>query len=173
MGHCEPHCAVDPDFAFPFPDRRNRNEWACRIRELLGKPDACCSTLGQKRSLPQLQGNLNGSRRPHKVRPSPQARFSPSILRRAQSKAFDWIEPRLWRSEKRSWFGLQLRAMVYVVGCAIAMLAFTVLVILGPIFTAVAERHLPWLIRFVAIMDLGRLSVANILLATTLVAAHY
>jgi hypothetical protein len=50
---------------------------------------ACCSTLGQKRSLPRLQRNLNGSRRPHKVRPSPQARFSPSILRRAQSKAFD------------------------------------------------------------------------------------
>ncbi len=75
--------------------------------------------------------------------------------------------------EKRSWFGLQLRAMVYVVGCAIALLAFSVLVILGPIFTAVAERHLPWLTRFVAIMDLGRFSVASILLATTLVAAHY
>jgi membrane protein len=75
--------------------------------------------------------------------------------------------------EHRSWWLLRLWSMLYVVGGAFSLLAFTLLVLLGPLLTELAERHLHWIAPYASMTVAVRFVLTSVLLLATLTAAHY
>ena len=76
-------------------------------------------------------------------------------------------------SETRSWWRLRLESILYVIGSAIALLAFSVLIVFGPLIVAAATRYLAWFGQFALIVTVARFSVAAVVLAMTLFIVHY
>lgn len=74
--------------------------------------------------------------------------------------------------ETRSWWLLRLESILYVVGSAVALLALSVLVVLGPLITDAAARYLDWFAPFEQMVTLARYGVATLILALTLFAIH-
>ena len=74
--------------------------------------------------------------------------------------------------ETRGWWLLRLESILYVVGSAAALLALSVLVVLGPLIIDVAARYLDWFPPFAAMVDLARYAIATLILALTLFAIH-
>jgi len=75
--------------------------------------------------------------------------------------------------ESRSWWRLRLWSMLYVVGGAFSLLAFTVLVLFGPLLTELAEQHLHRIAQFAPMSAVVRFAFTSVLLLATLTAAHY
>jgi membrane protein len=74
--------------------------------------------------------------------------------------------------ETRPWWLTRLESIVYVIGGAFAMLAFALLVILGPLIWRGALRFLPGLAPFELTVALLRLGIATLLIVSALVVAH-
>lgn len=74
--------------------------------------------------------------------------------------------------ETRSWWLLRLESIVYVVGSAAALLALSVLVVLGPLITDAAARYFDWFAPFETMVTLARYGVATLILALTLLSVH-
>ena len=75
--------------------------------------------------------------------------------------------------DRRSWWRLRLWSMLYVVGGAFSLLAFTVLVLFGPLLTELAEQHLHRIAQFAPMTGVVRFAFTSVLLLATLTAAHY
>lgn len=74
--------------------------------------------------------------------------------------------------ETRSWWLLRLESIFYVVGSAVALLALSVLVVLGPLIVDAAGRYLDWFPPFETMVNFARYGVATLILALTLFAIH-
>lgn len=76
-------------------------------------------------------------------------------------------------TETRGWWRLRLESVLYVIGSAIALLAFSVLVVFGPLIVAAATHYLAWFEQFALIVTVARFTVATVVLAMTLFIVHY
>jgi membrane protein len=74
--------------------------------------------------------------------------------------------------ETRAWWLTRIESILYVIGGALAMLAFALLVVLGPLIWRGAVYWLPGLAPFELTVALLRLSIATIVIVTALVVAH-
>ncbi|MBU3887394.1 YihY/virulence factor BrkB family protein [Methylosinus sporium] len=74
--------------------------------------------------------------------------------------------------ESRSWWLLRLESIFYVIGSAAALLALSVLVVLGPLITDAAARYFDWFAPFETMVTLARYGVATLILALTLLSVH-
>lgn len=76
------------------------------------------------------------------------------------------------RPEERSWWVLRLESIGYVLLGALALLALSFLVVLGPLFFRAALPYLPWLMPLEAYYNLARFTLAVIVLTFALVIVH-
>jgi membrane protein len=74
--------------------------------------------------------------------------------------------------EKRNWFLLRLESIAYVLVGAIAMLAMALLIVLGPLLVATANRFAPVLAKFEWDITVTRYAVASLALIIALFIAH-
>lgn len=74
--------------------------------------------------------------------------------------------------EKRNWFLLRLESIGYVLIGAIAMLAMALLIVLGPLLIATANRFVPALAQFEWDITVTRYAVASVALIVALFIAH-
>ena len=86
-------------------------------------------------------------------------------LRIGLNRAYDAIE-------ERSWWILRLEAIVYVLIGAVAILAFSFLVVLAPLIWARLVHYVPTLAPFSGIVDFARYAVAVAVLVVALVIVH-
>jgi membrane protein len=75
-------------------------------------------------------------------------------------------------TEERSWWLLRLESIAYVLVGAIALLALSFLVVLGPLIFATAARYVPWLAALENRITFLRLAAASLVLIVTLVLVH-
>jgi membrane protein len=75
-------------------------------------------------------------------------------------------------SEQRPWWLLRLESIGYVLVSAVCFLALAFLVVLGPLVFHAAYRYAPWLYPLRSHYDVGRWTMATVLLATSLVILH-
>jgi membrane protein len=74
--------------------------------------------------------------------------------------------------ETRAWWLTRLESILYVIGGAFAMLAFALLVVLGPLIWRGAVHWLPGLAPFEFTVALLRLTIATLVIVIALVVAH-
>jgi membrane protein len=74
--------------------------------------------------------------------------------------------------ETRPWWLTRLESIVFVLGGAFVMLAFAVLVVLGPLVWRGIVYWIPALARFTDVVDFLRIGVATILIVIALLLAH-
>jgi membrane protein len=74
--------------------------------------------------------------------------------------------------ETRGWWFTRLESIAFVIGGAFVMLAFALLVVLGPLVWRTALQWLPGLQPFDGIVAFLRIGVATVLIVVTLVLAH-
>lgn len=74
--------------------------------------------------------------------------------------------------EFRSWWLLRLEAIAYVLVGALALIALSFFVVLGPLLLATATRYFPGLSQFEGILTLVRYGVATVVIVTSLVLVH-
>jgi membrane protein len=74
--------------------------------------------------------------------------------------------------DTRSMLLLRLESIAYVIIGAVALLAFSFLVVLAPLIWRAALRYLPWLEPFGNIITFARFSIASTLLIITLFIVH-
>ena len=74
--------------------------------------------------------------------------------------------------ETRNWVLLRLESIAYVLVGAIALLAFTVFIVLGPLLFAAALRYAPWLAPLETIFTFARFAIATGLIAIALFVLH-
>jgi len=86
-------------------------------------------------------------------------------LRIGLNRAYDAIE-------ERSWWILRLEAIVYVLIGAVAILAFSFLVVLAPLIWARLVHYVPTLAPFSGVVDFARYAVAVAVLVVALVIVH-
>jgi membrane protein len=86
-------------------------------------------------------------------------------LRIGLNRAYDTVEP-------RSWWLLRLESIVYVLVGAIAILAFSFLVVLAPLIWAKLLDYVPNLERFSDIVTFARYGVAVVVLVIALTILH-
>jgi membrane protein len=86
-------------------------------------------------------------------------------LRIGLNRAYGLIEPRPW------WL-LRLESIGYVIVSAVGLLALAFLVVLGPLVFKAALAYAPWLADVESHFNIGRFSVASILLTTSLLILH-
>ncbi len=86
-------------------------------------------------------------------------------LRIGLNRAYGLIEPRPW------WL-LRLESIGYVLVAAVGLLALAFLVVLGPLGFQTALAYAPWLAEVESHFNIGRFSVATILLVTSLLILH-
>jgi membrane protein len=86
-------------------------------------------------------------------------------LRIGLNRAYGLIEPRPW------WL-LRLESIGYVIVSAVGLLALAFLVVLGPWVFKTALPYAPWLADVESHFNIGRFSVASILLTTSLLILH-
>jgi membrane protein len=75
-------------------------------------------------------------------------------------------------SDPRPWWLLRLESIGYVLVSAVGLLALAFLVVLGPLVFRAALAYAPWLDPLENHYDFGRLSMATILLTTSLLILH-
>jgi membrane protein len=86
-------------------------------------------------------------------------------LRIGLNRAYGLIEPRPW------WL-LRLESIGYVLVSAVGLLALAFLVVLGPLVFKAALAYAPWIESLESHFNIGRFSVASILLTTSLLILH-
>jgi membrane protein len=86
-------------------------------------------------------------------------------LRIGLNRAYGLVEPRPW------WL-LRLESIGYVLVSAVGLLALAFLVVLGPLAFRAALAYAPWLDQLESHFNIGRFSVASILLITSLLILH-
>jgi membrane protein len=86
-------------------------------------------------------------------------------LRVGLNRAYDTNEP-------RSWWLLRLESIVYVLVGAVAILAFSFLVVLAPLIWAKLAQYLPWLTPFSNLITFARYAVAAVVLVIALTILH-
>ena len=86
-------------------------------------------------------------------------------LRVGLNRAYDISEPRPW------WL-LRLESIVYVLVGAVAILAFALLVVLGPLIWAKLVQYFPALKPFDSVVTLSRFAIAALVLIVALVIVH-
>jgi membrane protein len=74
--------------------------------------------------------------------------------------------------EWRAWWHTRLESILYVIGGAAAMLAFALLVVLGPLLGRLAIKWVPALEPFGVTLAILRIGVATVLIVAALVMAH-
>ena len=74
--------------------------------------------------------------------------------------------------ETRSWYALRLQAIAYVFIGALALLALTFLLVLGPIFWALVLKYAPYLTALTTLVAAGRYAIATVILLAALIIAH-
>jgi membrane protein len=74
--------------------------------------------------------------------------------------------------ESRSWWVLRLESIAYVLIGAVALIALSFFVILGPLIFAKILRYVPWLEPFERTVTFARLGAASLVLVITLVLIH-
>ena len=74
--------------------------------------------------------------------------------------------------ETRNWVLLRLESIAYVLVGAIALLAFTVFIVLGPLLFAAALRYAPWLAPLETIFTFARFAIATGLITIALFVLH-
>src|SRR5256714_1380839 len=74
--------------------------------------------------------------------------------------------------ETRSWWLLRLESIAYVLIGAVALIALSFLVILGPLIFNRAQRYAPWIAPFENIVTFARFGAATLVLVITLVVIH-
>jgi len=74
--------------------------------------------------------------------------------------------------EARPWWLLRLESIGYVLVSAVGFLALAFLVVLGPLAFRTALIYAPWLAEVESHFNIGRFSVASILLTTSLLILH-
>jgi membrane protein len=72
----------------------------------------------------------------------------------------------------RSWWVLRLEAIGYVLVGAVALLAFSFLVLLAPLLWGALIRYAPWLDPFSGVVTLTRFAIAALILVIALVIVH-
>lgn len=72
----------------------------------------------------------------------------------------------------RSWWVLRLEAIGYVLVGAVALLAFSFLVLLAPLLWRTVIRYAPWLDPFSGVVTLTRFAIAALILVIALVIVH-
>jgi membrane protein len=75
--------------------------------------------------------------------------------------------------ESRSWWVLRLESIAYVLIGAVALIALSFFVILGPLIFNRALRYAPWLAPFENMVTFARLGAASLVLIITLVLIHF
>jgi membrane protein len=75
-------------------------------------------------------------------------------------------------AETRGWWVLRLESFAYVLGAAVALLALSVLVVLGPLLTDVAAHYFAWFAPFQTMVTLARFGLATLVLGVTLIGIH-
>jgi membrane protein len=86
-------------------------------------------------------------------------------LRIGLNRAYGLIEPRPW------WL-LRLESIGYVLVSAVGLLALAFLVVLGPLVFRTALAYLPWLESLESHFNIGRVTIASVLLTTSLLILH-
>ena len=86
-------------------------------------------------------------------------------LRIGLNRAYGLVEPRPW------WL-MRLESIGYVLVSAVGFLTLAFLVVLGPLVFRAALPHAPWLDELESHFNVGRVSVASLLLTTSLVILH-
>jgi membrane protein len=74
--------------------------------------------------------------------------------------------------EKRNWLLLRLESIAYVLIAAVALLAFALLIVLGPLIYATAVRFAPGLAPLEWNITIARYAIASFVLIAALVIAH-
>jgi membrane protein len=74
--------------------------------------------------------------------------------------------------EKRNWLLLRLESIAYVLVAAVALLAFALLIVLGPLLHDTAVSHAPWLMPLEWNITIARYATAAFVLIGSLVIAH-
>jgi membrane protein len=87
-------------------------------------------------------------------------------LRIALNRAYDV-------KETRPWWLLRLESIAYVLIGAVALIALSFFVILGPLIFNRALRYAPWLAPFENMVTFARLGAASLVLIITLVLIHF
>ena len=75
--------------------------------------------------------------------------------------------------ESRSWWLLRLESIAYVLIGAVALIALSFFVILGPLIFSRVLRYAPWLAPFENMVTFARLGAASLVLIITLVLIHF
>ena len=74
--------------------------------------------------------------------------------------------------ETRNWLLLRFESIAYVIIGAVALLAFAVLIVFGPLLHATARKYLPWVVPLEWNITLVRFALATTILIIALVIAH-
>lgn len=74
--------------------------------------------------------------------------------------------------ETRDWWLLRLEAIAYVLVAAVALIALSFLIVLGPLILRTATRYLPGLSQFEGFLTFLRFGVATVVLVTALIVVH-
>lgn len=74
--------------------------------------------------------------------------------------------------EERAWYLLRLESIAYVLIGAVAMLALSFLVVLGPLLWQTAVAHIPQLAPFSRLVTMVRFGATTVILVAALVVAH-
>jgi membrane protein len=75
-------------------------------------------------------------------------------------------------AETRPWWLLRLESIGYVLVGALALIAFSFLIVLGPLMVQTARHYLPWVEPFEGTVTFLRVGVASTVLVVALVLAH-
>ena len=75
-------------------------------------------------------------------------------------------------AEQRSWWLLRLESIGYVLVSAIAMLALSFLVVLGPLMFKAAAAYAPWVAPLEAHYNIARFAIGTIVMAASLTILH-
>jgi len=86
-------------------------------------------------------------------------------LRVGLNRAYDAVEP-------RSWWILRLESIVYVLVGAVAILAFSFLVVFAPLIIATLVHYVPALAAFDSLITFARYVVAAVVLVIALIIVH-
>lgn len=74
--------------------------------------------------------------------------------------------------EQRSWWLLRLESIAYMLVAALALIALSFLIVLGPLILQTAQRHFPALSQFEGTLTFLRFGVATAVLVIALVLVH-
>jgi membrane protein len=75
-------------------------------------------------------------------------------------------------AETRNWFLLRLESIAYVLIAALALLALSFLIVLGPLIFATATKYAPWIAPLDWNFTIARYIVASLILIVALIIAH-